>query len=506
MQEWWTRGETTPEAPRRPKAVAYYRHSAQDRQENSIPIQREQVCEWADKVGIEIVEEFADHGKSGLSAEHRDAFNDMLENWVKVPNDIEYVLVLDVSRWGRFQDIDMSATYSAECTKHGKRVVYTSLGLPDKDDPLHSVFVGFERFRAAQYSRELSQKVFNGCAKISEQGYRAGGPPPYGLDRLLLDEARQPVQILEPGERKSIQNQRVTLTPKDDVQADVVVRIFKEFVEKGYDECRIADRLNRDGIPSPGGVKWDSAKLRHVLNNESYIGTMVYNKTTQRLMSPKRPNPPEEWIRKEGAFPGVIPRDLYEAAQAVFAERKRRATKEYLLETLRNVYDTHGCVSPALIRSQPDAPSPYAYSREFRCLAAAFQNLFDEALRLVVKTVRIKLLDTAEEIQEYSDFVVINQSFTILIQPSMPVPYGFKSYWPFFPDKRPVVDITLGVPLSGEDDCNILGYLALPRLLVKESSIRLFSASNSRVDLFGHNGLDFVRQLITQEASNGKTS
>ena len=53
----------------RPRAVAYYRHSAQDRQENSIPIQREQVHQWAEKNGVEIIEEFEDAGKSGLNAE-----------------------------------------------------------------------------------------------------------------------------------------------------------------------------------------------------------------------------------------------------------------------------------------------------------------------------------------------------------------------------------------------------------------------------------------------------
>ena len=43
-----------------PRAVAYYRQSVQDRQEDSIPIQREQVREWADDHGIEIVREFTD--------------------------------------------------------------------------------------------------------------------------------------------------------------------------------------------------------------------------------------------------------------------------------------------------------------------------------------------------------------------------------------------------------------------------------------------------------------
>jgi hypothetical protein len=44
----------------RPRAVAYYRQSVQDRQEDSIPVQREQVREWADDHGIEIVREYAD--------------------------------------------------------------------------------------------------------------------------------------------------------------------------------------------------------------------------------------------------------------------------------------------------------------------------------------------------------------------------------------------------------------------------------------------------------------
>ena len=181
------------------------------------------------------------------------------------------------------------------------------------------------------------------------------------------------------------------------------------------------------------------------------------------------------------------------------AERKRRYTQEYLLETLRTIYDTHGFFSPALIRSVPNGPSPSVYSRQFRSMAAAFQNLFDQALDAVVKTVRIKLLDATDDIQNYSDFIILNNSFTMLIQPAMPVPYGYQSYWPFFPDQRPVVDLTLAVPLSGEKDCDILGYLALPRLLVQQRSIRLLSPSNSRVELYGHDGLDFVKKLISQE-------
>jgi hypothetical protein len=67
MTHWWEIGsEDQAGRAARPRAVAYYRHSAQDRQENSIPIQRDQVREWAENNGVDIIKEFADAGKSGL--------------------------------------------------------------------------------------------------------------------------------------------------------------------------------------------------------------------------------------------------------------------------------------------------------------------------------------------------------------------------------------------------------------------------------------------------------
>lgn len=142
MTQWWE-SDAPQAAATLPqfRAVAYYRHSAQDRQENSIPIQRDQVREWAQKNGVEIIHEFADAGKSGLTSEGRPAFTEMMDEWIKQRKDFTYVLCLDVSRWGRFQDIDLSAQFSAECKKNGKQVIYTTIGKPREDDPLYPVYV-----------------------------------------------------------------------------------------------------------------------------------------------------------------------------------------------------------------------------------------------------------------------------------------------------------------------------------------------------------------------------
>ena len=161
------------------KAVAYYRHSAQDRQENSVEIQQDQVRKFANENSIQIIREFADKGKSGLSVEGRHEFNEMIHAYVEGgKEDFQYVLVLDVSRWGRFQETDLSAYYTGLCLQNGKQVIFTTIGFPKENDLLHGLHLSIERYRAASYSRELSGKVWKGCSKIASSGYWAGGSPP----------------------------------------------------------------------------------------------------------------------------------------------------------------------------------------------------------------------------------------------------------------------------------------------------------------------------------------
>ncbi len=458
-------------------------------------IQEEQVRPWAEQNGVEIIHEFADRGKSGLTAEGRPAFNDMMENWVKKRNDFEFILCLDVSRWGRFQDIDLSATYCAECKRHGKEVIYTSLGKPKKNDPLFQVYVQFERFRAAQYSKELSDKVLRGCIKIAQQGYWAGGKPPYGLARLLLDEARAPVQVLEAGQRKSIQNQRVTLCPGDAGRVEAIRRIFREFVDAGLSIADIAGGLNRDGVRAPGGGTWSGASVRRILANELYVGTLIYNRTTQKLKTPTRRNPVGEWVKTEESFEGLVAHAIFDKAQEVLARAALRYTPDSMLEQLARLFQEHGILRPSLVSADKAAPSPSTYAKRFTSLDAAYQRTFSSAVSPVKAEVESLVRGLVSDVEAYEDFLVVNRKFTVLIQPSVPVPHGYTQYWYFRPDLRPVVDITLGVPVSGTDGPQILGYLALPRLIVPDRGIRLFGSSQTRLDMYGYTGLEVIFQL-----------
>ncbi|MFO0915214.1 MAG: recombinase family protein [Pirellulales bacterium] len=496
MSHWWEIAdhEQNPSPTPKFRAVAYYRHSAQDRQENSIPIQRDQVREWAEKNGVEIIQEFSDAGKSGLTSEGRPAFNELMD-WVKQRKDFSYILCLDVSRWGRFQDIDLSAQFSAECKKHGKQVIYTTIGKPREDDPLYPVYVQFERFRAAQYSRELSDKVWRGCVKIVEQGYWAGGSPAYGLHRLLLDEKREPLHPLEPGQRKGIQNQRVTLIGGDPAQVAVIQRIFHEFVDLGYSEYKIAERLNADGIPSPGGRRWGAGGVLGRLRNESYIGTLTYNKTSQKLKTPRHDNPPEKWIRTPEAFDGIISFEQFTRAQEVLEERRRRYDPDQLLSQLSTLYKQYGMHRPSLLRLEEDGPKAGTYSRQFGSWDQAFQQMYgaqrDKAKELVHEKIRGHVTD----VLPYSDFLVLDQKLTLSVQPTLPIPNGYSAYWPIRPDSRQVIDMTLGVLLSDPDELDILGYIALPRILSGTTTMRIGTTS-MRTELFGRQDLEFLTTLL----------
>ncbi|GAB4154203.1 MAG: hypothetical protein Tsb009_30780 [Planctomycetaceae bacterium] len=502
MRQWWEQDDLNKQ-PDRPKAVAYYRHSAQDRQENSIPLQKEQVQEWAREHGIEIIEEFADHGKSGLNAEGRPAFNEMMQDWVEDRSDFDYVLCLDVSRWGRFQDIDLSAQYSALCKQHQKQVIYTTIGKPREDDPLYPVYVQFERFRAAQYSRELSDKVGRGCRYIASQGYSAGGVAPYGLSRALLDEQREPLGVLEPGQRKGIQNQRVTLCEGPPLEVAVIRRIFHEFVDLGYSEYRIAEGLNQDRILSPGGKTWGAMTVRSRLRNEKYIGTMVYNRTTCKLKTPTRRNPPEDWIRTPDAFEGIISHEQFAQAHKILEQRNRKYDPKWMLEQLNALYQAYGLSRASILRLQEGAPASGAYSRRFGSLDHAFQQLFQQEREQARQQVLHQINERVPNLLEYSDFFVLNQRISLAIEPVVPVSHGYGYYWPCRRDQRSVIDITLGVLLSEPGDCEILGYLALPRWMIGSKTFR-FSPSSTRLDLFGRTDLDFLEQLLSsQESQHG---
>ncbi len=77
----------------------------------------------------------------------------------------------------------------------------------------------------------------------------------------------------------------------------------------------------------------------------------------------------------------------------------------------------------------------------------AFQQMFCDERDRIREEVHDKIRQEISDVLPHSDFLVLDKQLTILVQPAVPIPNGYTTYWPVRPDGRNVVDLTLGVLL-----------------------------------------------------------
>ena len=85
----------------------------------------------------------------------------------------------------------------------------------------------------------------------------------------------------------------------------IVNRIYRWLVEDELPMAEIAKRLNDQPVYTDLDRPLTYSSVRQVLTNEKYIGNNVYNRRSFKLKKKHVDNPPEMWIRKEGAFDGT---------------------------------------------------------------------------------------------------------------------------------------------------------------------------------------------------------
>ena len=273
--------EAEPE-PKPMRAAQYVRMST-EHQQYSTENQSDVIREYAAKRGGEMVRTYADDGKSGLKIEGRASLKAMIDDVQTGNADFNTILVYDISRWGRFQDTDKSAYYEYLCKRAGIDVHYCAEQFENDGSPAATIIKSVKRVMAAEYSRELSSKVFKGQCKLIELGYRQGGPAGYGLRRMLIDHTHKEKGILARGEKKSLQTDRVILVRGPEEEVRIVQWIYQMFIREGRWEREIAEILNARGILTDLGRPWTSGTVHEVLTNEKYIGNNVYNRRSFKL-------------------------------------------------------------------------------------------------------------------------------------------------------------------------------------------------------------------------------
>ena len=356
------------------RAAQYVRMST-EHQQYSTQNQAQIIQDYADQRGIEIIKTYADDGKSGLVIGGRAALQKMIADVETGAAEFNVILVYDVTRWGRFQDADESAYYEYLCKRAGIQVAYCAEQFENDGSPVSTIVKGVKRAMAGEYSRELSVKVFAGQCRLIELGFRQGGAAGFGLRRMLVDQSGTIKGELKRGEHKSLQTDRVILMPGPDEEVAWVGKMYRWLIEEDLSFREIADRLNEEGVATDLDRAWTPSSVRTVLTNEKYIGNNVFNRSSFKLKKLHVDNPPDMWIRKEGAFEGIVPLEVFMTAQEIITARSARLSDEELLEHLKRLYADAGQLSGVLIDQAPDMPSAATYRSRFGSLTRAYEMI-----------------------------------------------------------------------------------------------------------------------------------
>jgi DNA invertase Pin-like site-specific DNA recombinase len=355
----------------RTPAAQYVRMSTDD-QQYSIANQKQAIGQYADQHGFEIVRTYADVGKSGVVLRQREGLRQLLRDVVGKP-EYKAILVLDVSRWGRFQNADESAHYEFLCTSSGIPVHYCAEPFSNDSTPVSSLLKALKRSMAAEFSRELGIKVFEGKSRIAQLGFSVGGKPGYAFRRVLRGANGQVMRTLERGEHKYLTTDRVSLTPNGKEEVDCV-RLMFDIASKGTKRCTEIARYLNDRKILKEQKEWDGATIHRILTCPRYAGFSVWNRTSLRLHAKRTRVPPEKWIMRPGAIPQIVDQATFDRVQRVLRRHADRSwSTEEILKKMRRLLAANGRLSEEMIQRSRGGPALSTIKRQLGPIAKVYE-------------------------------------------------------------------------------------------------------------------------------------
>jgi DNA invertase Pin-like site-specific DNA recombinase len=492
--------------------VAYVRMST-EHQQYSTENQLDRIRDYAAKRQMTIIEVFTDAGKSGLSVKGRESLQRLIATVEAGEAKFQAILAYDISRWGRFQDVDENAYYEYICKRKGIAVHYCAEPFENDGSPGSNLMKSFKRSMAGEYSRELSTKVFQGACRMIQMGFKQGGTAGFGLRRMLIDQAGQPKGTLKLGEQKSLQTDRVVYVPGPEEEQAVVREIYTLFLDGGKAEREIAEILNGRKILTDLGRAWTRSTVHQILTNEKYIGNNVYHRTSFKLKRKHVENPPEMWIRHDGAFASIVEPALFARAQEVILARARRFTDEEMLARLKTLWSQHGRVSGLLIDEQEEMPSSAVFRHRFGSLVRAYQLIgytprtdysflaINRYLRgrhpeIVQEVItRLAALGVLVERDPETELLVLDQELTVSVVLSrcLRAETG-RARWMLRFEEGLRPDLTIAVRMDETNEA-IKDYYLLPAIDLTAAKLRLGENNHALLDAYRFDDLDFFFEL-----------
>lgn len=507
------------------RAAQYVRMST-DRQQYSIQNQAAVIGAYALAHNLAIVRTYSDEGESGLRITNRAGLTQLIKDVSTGQADFSWILVYDVTRWGRFQDTDESAHYEFICKKAGIKVIYCAEQFENDGSMLSNIVKNLKRVMAAEYSRELSAKVHAGACRFSRLGFLVGGKVGYALQRELFDKNQVSKGILENGAHKYLVTDHVRLRPGKANEVAIVKWIFQRFLTL-KSERAIARELNRHGITAYDGGRWRGSLISAILKNEKYIGDLVYNRTSRKLGGQAVDNPSQAWITSEGCIEPIVDRDSFFKVKKIIEERRVSLPEEEMLLGLRKVLLKEGRISQKIINATKGLPSDKSYIKHFGSLRNTYKLVgYASPHKADYLDTRQKWLDVlkslvsrvASKLAERGAMVSMPASYNLLVNGTENV--GFRiarwspgrdgehlPYWVI--QRRHVATGWIVAIRLGENNSSVFDYVLLPTSVTDRNVIRFSERGRARGKLgvrrFASEG-PLIRSLSRCVANSGRSS
>lgn len=260
---------------------------------------------------------YCDDGCSGTIFD-RPSFKKMLSDIDE--GKINLVIVKDLSRFGR--NYVEAGMYVQRFTDSNIRFIaaddnYDSL--VNSDDLLFPI----KNVVNEMYARDVSKKTKAAKKAKARDGQFIGSKAPFGYkidpnDRhhLIVDEPA--AQVVK----------RIFRLASEGVGYNKMAKIFRE--EKVLTPIAYFNLNNPDYFKSDYWRKefdWHVTSIRAILNNEVYLGKLVYGKQRNKSMKSKEKvrNPKEDWIVVENCHEPIITQELWDTVHKILNAKHRPA-------------------------------------------------------------------------------------------------------------------------------------------------------------------------------------
>ena len=366
----------------------------------SLDAQKDKLKKYAEFQNMEIVREYCDAGRSGKSITGRPEFTQMLEDIGNERDDIDYVLVFKLSRFGRnAADVLNSLQYIQD---YGVNLICVEDGIDSSKDSGKLTITVLSAVAEIERENILIQTM-EGRKQKAREGMWSAGATPYGY-RL---EAKTGKLIVVPEE------------------AEVVKLVFDKFTKEDMSAQDIANYLNSHGYKKKKSrereVNYFQRRLvLNIIDNPVYIGKIVYGRSTSEKVKGTRDQyrrvKTDDYVVADGLHESLIDEETWK-----YAKMKRDSTRqkwekthsldhEHILSGLIKCPICGKGLSGTVSRHTKKGTDQYKDTFYYRCLHRGFLedgskcdfrvNLNQDKFNKHVETA-IKLLVKNDSLREY---------------------------------------------------------------------------------------------------------